>query len=157
MILATRFTFIVEKTCTFTLHTCTFTNMACPPQTYDAISRNHRNWQSLNLTQNAHERWTKSYRKHQMLMFNPLGENSEKLEGGAPTLSPPPPLYVRGLKNSLKGHISLMALGEIRSQSLALFVLILIIASVTSKEFFFPYGQKRFRSISERSGLTFAF
>lgn len=76
----------------------------------------------------------------------------------ASTLSPlpyPPHLYVRGLKYSLRGRILLMALGEIRSQSVALFVLIFIIASVTSKECLFsPYGQKRFRSMSESSGLT---
>ena len=56
---------------------------------------------------------------------------------------------ILGFKNSLKGHIPLMALGELRSQSVVLFILIFIIASVTSKEFFFPYGQKRFRSISK--------
>ena len=52
--------------------------MAWPPATYDVISRNHRNWPSLNLTQNAREGWKNSYWKHQVLMFYLLGKNSEK-------------------------------------------------------------------------------
>ena len=52
MILATRFTFIVEKSWkkhTFSLET------AWPPAAYYVISRYHRNWSSLNLSQNACE------------------------------------------------------------------------------------------------------
>ena len=53
--------------------------MAWPPRTYDIISRNHRNWPLLNLTQNAREGWTNSCWKNRVLitMFCPLGENSE--------------------------------------------------------------------------------
>ena len=35
--------------------------MAWPSATYDAISRNHSNWPSLSLSQNAREGWTNSY------------------------------------------------------------------------------------------------
>ena len=63
--------------------------MAWPPPTNDVISRNHKNWPLLNLTQNAREGWTNSYWKHQVLMFYLLGENSEKPYGVAST---PPPL-----------------------------------------------------------------
>ena len=59
--------------------------MAWPPATYDIISRNHRNWPLLNLTQNARERWTNSYWKHQVLMFYPLEKKLRKT------------LYARGL------------------------------------------------------------
>ena len=34
---------------------------AWPPPNYDVISRNYRNWPSLNLTQNVREGWTNSY------------------------------------------------------------------------------------------------
>ena len=34
--------------------------MAWPPPPYSVISHNHRNWQLLNLTQNAREGWTNS-------------------------------------------------------------------------------------------------
>ena len=40
--------------------------MAWPSATYDAISRNHSNWPSLNLPQNAREGWTNSYWKRQL-------------------------------------------------------------------------------------------
>ena len=52
--------------------------MAWPPITYDVISHNHRNWPSLNLTQNARVRWTNSYWEHQVLMFYPLGKKLRK-------------------------------------------------------------------------------
>ena len=65
--------------------------MAWPPPTYDVISRNHKNWPLLNLTQNAHEGWTNSYWKHQVLTFYPLGENSEKPYRVASAPPPPPP------------------------------------------------------------------
>ena len=67
--------------------------MAWPPPTNDVISRNHKNWLLLNLTQNAREGWTNSYWKHQVLMFYLLGENSEKPYGVAST--PPPPNLAR--------------------------------------------------------------
>ena len=67
--------------------------MAWPPATYDVISRNHRNWPSLNLSQNACKWYTNSYWKHQVLMLYPLGKYSEK-----PQPPPPPsPLYTRRL------------------------------------------------------------
>ena len=58
-------------------HVLLLKKMAWPPLTYDVISRYHRNWPWLNLTHNAHERWTNSYRKHFVLMFYPLGEKSD--------------------------------------------------------------------------------
>ena len=75
MILATRFTFIVEKI----WKACTFTQKWLDH--IDVISRNQRNWPSLNWTQNALEGWTNSCWKHQVLMFYPLGKNSENLRG----------------------------------------------------------------------------
>ena len=73
--LATRFTFIFERSWK---NMYFYSKMACPPPTHDVISRNDRNWPSLNLTQNEREGWTNSYWKHQVVMFYPLGENSEK-------------------------------------------------------------------------------
>ena len=35
--------------------------MAWPPSIYDVISRNHSNWPSRNLSQNARKGWTNSY------------------------------------------------------------------------------------------------
>ena len=70
MNLATRFTSIAEKS----WKTSTTLDFLF---TYDVISRNHRNWPALNLTQNARERWKNSYWKHQVLMFYLLGKNSE--------------------------------------------------------------------------------
>ena len=49
-----------------------------PPKTYDVISRNLSNWPLLNLSQNLREGWTNSHWKRQVLMFYPLGKNSEK-------------------------------------------------------------------------------
>ena len=91
MISGTRFTFIVERS---------WKNMyfrpklAWPPAIDNAISRNHSNWPSPNLSQNLREVWANSYWKRQVLMFFPLGKNSEKPKGDVI----PPPLYVRGLK-----------------------------------------------------------
>ena len=61
--------------------------MAWPPPTYEVISRSPRNWPLLNLTQNAPVRWTNSYWTRQVLMFYPLGENSDQqnLRGVAST------------------------------------------------------------------------
>ena len=69
MILATRFSFIVERSWkNMYFHA----NMAWPRATYDVICRIHSNWPSLNLSQNVHERWANSYWKRQVLMFYPL-------------------------------------------------------------------------------------
>ena len=71
--------------------------MAWAPTTYDVISRNHSNWPSLNLSQNVREGWANSYWKHQVLIFYPLGKNSENLKGNG--IHPPPlPLYVARVK-----------------------------------------------------------
>ena len=75
MILATRFICIVKKS---RKNVYFRSKVAWTPPTYDVLSRNHRNWTSLNLTQNVREGWKNSYWKHQVLMFYPLGENSEK-------------------------------------------------------------------------------
>ena len=65
--------------------------LAWPPATYDIISCNHSNWPPLHLSQNVYKGWMNSYWKCQVLMFYPLGKNSEKpYRGGSP-------LYVRGL------------------------------------------------------------
>ena len=54
MILATRFTFIVERSWKqMYFHP----KLACPPASYDFISRNHSDWPSLNLSQNVCEVW----------------------------------------------------------------------------------------------------
>ena len=79
MILATIFTFIVERSSKNMYFHPTF---AWPPATYDVISRNQSNWPSLNLTQNLREGWTNNYWKRQELMFYPQGKNSEKPCGG---------------------------------------------------------------------------
>ena len=109
MISGTRFTFIVERS---------WKNMyfrpklAWPPAIDNAISRNHSNWPSLNLSQNLREIWANSYWKRQVLMFYPLGKDSEKPKGDGiphPPLSPSPPLYVRGLK-VCKTILSLMTI-----------------------------------------------
>ena len=97
MILATKFTFIVERNWkNMYFHS----KLAWPPATYDAIYGNHSNWPSLNLAQNLREEWTNGYWKRQVLLFYPLRKkkNSEKPYGGwHPAPSAPPPLYVRGL------------------------------------------------------------
>ena len=75
MIIATRFTFIVERGWkNMYFHP----KLAWPPATYDVVSRNHSNWPSLNLSQNVRKGWMNSYWKRQVLMFYPLGKNSEK-------------------------------------------------------------------------------
>ena len=66
---------------------------AWPPPTYDFISHNHRNWTSLNSTQNA-RKWmmgggTNSYWKHQLLVFWPLRWRWHS--------HPSSPLYIWGL------------------------------------------------------------
>ena len=82
MILATRFTFIVERNWkNMYFHP----KLPCPPATYVVISRNDSNWPSLNLSQNVGEGWTNSYRKRQALILYPLRKNSEKsYRGGIP-------------------------------------------------------------------------
>ena len=64
--------------------------MAWYPATYDVISRNRRNWPSLNFSQNAREEQTNNYWKRQVLMFYPLGKNSKNLKRrrGVATISP---------------------------------------------------------------------
>ena len=98
MILATRFTFMVERSWkNMYFHT----KLAWPHATYDVISRDHSNWPSLNLSQNPREGWANSFWQRQVLIFYPLGKNSEKPYGGGIHPNPPPPLspplYVRGL------------------------------------------------------------
>ena len=66
MILASRFTFIVERSWkNMYFHP----KMVWPPVAYDVISRDHSNWPSLNVTQKVRERWTNSFWKRQVLMF----------------------------------------------------------------------------------------
>ena len=72
-------------------------NMAWYPATYDVISRNRRNWPSLNFSQNAREEQTNNYWKRQVLMFYPLGKNSKNLKRRRGGWQPSAPLYVRGL------------------------------------------------------------
>ena len=91
-ILATRFTFIVERS---KKNLYFHTKMARPPDTYDVISRNHSNWPSLNLSQNVREGWTNRYWKRQVLMFYPLGKKTQRNPGGIHPL--PSPLYVQRL------------------------------------------------------------
>ena len=75
MIMATRFTFIVERGWkNMYFHP----KLAWPPATYDVVSRNHSNWPSLNLSQNVRKGWMNSYWKRQVLMFYFLGKNAEK-------------------------------------------------------------------------------
>ena len=105
MISATRFTFIVERSWkNMYFHP----KLAWPPATDNAISRNHSNWPSLNLSQNLREVWANSCWKRQVLMFFSLGKNSEKTLRGMAS-PPPPPLYVRGLK-VCKTFLSLMTI-----------------------------------------------
>ena len=59
--------------------------------TYDVISGNHSNRPTLNMSQNLCEGWTTSYWKRQVLIFYPLGKNSEKLYGWKRCTLPPPP------------------------------------------------------------------
>ena len=94
MILASRFTFVVEgiwKNMYF------HPKMARPPATYDVISRNHSYWPSLNLSQNVRKGWTTSHWKSQVLMFYPLGKKKlrKTLEWWHPTSPPPPAPLVR--------------------------------------------------------------
>ena len=70
--------------------------MAWPPSTYDLLSRNHRNWSSLDLPQNGREGKTNSYWKRQVLMINRLGKKkhrktSEGVASNNPPPLPPPP------------------------------------------------------------------
>ena len=91
MILAARFTFIVEKSWK---NMYFYSKMAWTPPTYDVISRNHRNGLSSTLTQHVCEGWMNSYWKHHVPMLYPPGENSEKpyLGGGGGGRWQPPPL-----------------------------------------------------------------
>ena len=75
MILAARFTFIVERSWkNMYFHP----KLAWPPATYDVISRKHSNWPTLNLAQNVREGWTNSYWKRQVLMVYPLEKKLRK-------------------------------------------------------------------------------
>ena len=69
--------------------------MAWPPSTYDLLSRNHRNWSSLDMPQNGREGKTNSYWKRQVLMINRLGKKTQKNLRGCgiqqPPAPPPPP------------------------------------------------------------------
>ena len=87
MILATRFTLIVERSWN-NMHF--HPKLAWPPATYGVISRNHSDWPSLNSSQNLREGWTNSHWKRHVLMFYPLGKNSEKPYGGWHPPLPPP-------------------------------------------------------------------
>ena len=97
MILATSFTFIVERSWkNMYFHP----KLAWPSATDNAISRNHSNWPSLSLSQYLREVWANSYWKRQVLMFFPLGKNSEKPLG---RWHPPrPPSLVRPRVKSLQ-------------------------------------------------------
>ena len=95
MILASRFTFIVERSWK---NMCVHPKFACPPDAYYVIARNNSNWPSLNLSQNVREWWTNSCWKRQVLMFYPLGKNP--YGGGHPT-SPPPLVRPRLKKQTL--------------------------------------------------------
>ena len=95
MILATRFTFIVEKSWkNMYFHG----KMAWPPATYDVISGNHSNWPSLNLSQNVCKGWANSYWKRQVLIFYALGKIQKNLMGWLPISSHHPPCTSEGLK-----------------------------------------------------------
>ena len=69
--------------------------MAWHPATYDIISRNRRNWPSLNLSQNAREEQINNFWKREVLMFYPLGKYSKKLQeegaGGGGGVNHQPP------------------------------------------------------------------
>ena len=98
MISATRFTFIVERSWkNIYFHP----KLAWPPATDSAISGNHSNWPSLNLSQNLREVWANSYWKRQVLMFFPLGKTQKNLKGDGITPPPPPPLVRQRVKSSL--------------------------------------------------------
>ena len=84
MILATRFTFIVERSWkNMYFHP----KLAWPPATYDVISRNHSNWPSLKLSQNLCEGWTNSYAGSWCFILYKK-KKEEKPYGG---WDPPPP------------------------------------------------------------------
>ena len=72
MILATKFTFIVEKSWKNMYFHPKFARL---PSTYDVIARDS-NWSSLNLSlsQNVRDGLTNSTWKRQVLMFYPLGK-----------------------------------------------------------------------------------
>ena len=55
-----------------------------------AFSPAPNSWPPLNLNQNAREGWKNSYWKHQVLIFYPLGKNSEKPYGGVGGIHPSP-------------------------------------------------------------------
>ena len=71
--------------------------LAWPPATYDVISSNRSNWPSLHLSQNVHKGWMNSYWKCHVLMFYPLGKNSEKpyRGGGGGASTAPTPVRLR--------------------------------------------------------------
>ena len=82
MILATRFTFIVERSGN---NMYFHPKLAWTPATYDVTARNHSNWPSLNLSQNVCEGWINSYENARYWCFI-LQEKTQKHL-----------MYVRGL------------------------------------------------------------
>ena len=94
MILATRFTFIVERSWKqMYFHP----KLACPPASYDFISRNHSDWPSLNLSQNVCEVWmnmqllktsgTYSIKKLRKTLFGEGGGGSSSTPSVRPRVS----------------------------------------------------------------------
>ena len=88
MILATRFTFIVERS--WKTRIFRHPKLAWASTTYDVISRNHSNWPSLNISQNVCKGWLNSYWKRQVLVFYPLEKTQKNLIGGKGSSTPPP-------------------------------------------------------------------
>ena len=78
MILATGFTFIVEKSWKNMYFHPKFARL---PSTYNVIARDS-DWSSLNLSQNVRDGLTNSIWKRQVLMFYPLGKNPYGGRGG---------------------------------------------------------------------------
>ena len=75
----------------------TSTTMTWPPATYYVIPRDHRNWSSLNLSQNACEGKRLSTENVRCWCFI-LSEKSQKNLRGVASTPPPHSLYVRELK-----------------------------------------------------------
>ena len=93
IISSTMFTFINERSWE-NMHF--HSKMSWPPASYDVISRNHSNWLSLNLSQNACERTAPENVRCWCFI---VWKNSEK--------PPPPPMNVRGLKDGMQsGYIN---------------------------------------------------
>ena len=92
MILATRFTFTVEKSWKNMYFQ---QKMASPPATYDVIFRNHSNWPSLC----ARDERTATENVRCWVVFILSVKTQKNLRGGIH----PPPLYVRGLNKARMG------------------------------------------------------